>query len=254
MNELSQRILTAIALLAIVGGVAWIDTFMVMWLFLGVAFLIAFHEAAKIFGVRQKGIYPMAVALWGLAYFYPNPDDLFFLFALAFGSLLAYYGPASPHHGLYKKMFLPFLYPTGSFLFILTLYKDFGLISLGWLLAVVAVTDVMAYVTGRLIGKHPFSPSSPKKSLEGVIGGVVSGCVAGAMIGTAFTPLWLAVIVSLATALSSVFGDLFESFLKREAGVKDSGTILPGHGGVLDRVDGYLFGGIVMLVLLRGLA
>jgi phosphatidate cytidylyltransferase len=60
-----------------------------------------------------------------------------------------------------------------------------------------------------------------------------------------------AIIVSAIVSLSSVFGDLYESYLKREAGVKDSGNILPGHGGVLDRVDGYLFGAIVMLVLLR---
>ena len=58
-------------------------------------------------------------------------------------------------------------------------------------------------------------------------------------------------IISGVVSLSSVFGDLFESYLKREADVKDSGTILPGHGGVLDRTDGYLFGAIVMLVLLR---
>jgi phosphatidate cytidylyltransferase len=55
-------------------------------------------------------------------------------------------------------------------------------------------------------------------------------------------------------AVASVFGDLFESYLKREADVKDSGDILPGHGGILDRTDGYLFGGVIMLVLLRLLA
>jgi phosphatidate cytidylyltransferase len=62
-----------------------------------------------------------------------------------------------------------------------------------------------------------------------------------------------AIIVSFATAVSAVFGDLYESYLKRKAGVKDSGTILPGHGGVLDRIDGYLFASVVMVILLRGL-
>ena len=60
-----------------------------------------------------------------------------------------------------------------------------------------------------------------------------------------------AIVVSSIVSFTSIFGDLFESYLKREAGVKDSGTLLPGHGGVLDRTDGYLFGAIVMLVLLR---
>ncbi len=63
--------------------------------------------------------------------------------------------------------------------------------------------------------------------------------------------LFGAIIISLVVALASVFGDLFESYLKREAGVKDSGDILPGHGGILDRTDGYLFGGVMMLVILR---
>ena len=54
--------------------------------------------------------------------------------------------------------------------------------------------------------------------------------------------------------VAAIFGDLFESYLKREAGVKDSGTLFPGHGGMLDRLDGYLFGGVVMVILLRGLA
>jgi phosphatidate cytidylyltransferase len=63
-----------------------------------------------------------------------------------------------------------------------------------------------------------------------------------------------AILISMLTAMAAVFGDLFESYLKRQAGVKDSGNILPGHGGILDRIDGYLFGAIVMLIFLRGLA
>ena len=118
---------------------------------------------------------------------------------------------------------------------------------------IIAGTDVGAYAVGKSIGKTKFSPTSPNKTLEGVLGGIGMGILFGVVVGTGEYGFWLAALVSAATASISVFGDLFESFLKRKAEVKDSGNFLPGHGGALDRVDGYLFGAIMMVVLLRGL-
>jgi phosphatidate cytidylyltransferase len=126
-------------------------------------------------------------------------------------------------------------------------------IALFWLLVIVAGTDVGAYVVGKSIGKTKFSETSPNKTLEGVIGGVVIATLLGFLIGVNFVDIDKAIVISLLSAIAAVFGDLFESYLKRRANVKDSGDILPGHGGILDRVDGYLFSVIIMLVLLRGL-
>ena len=100
-------------------------------------------------------------------------------------------------------------------------------------------------------GKTKFSETSPNKTIEGVIGGVSFAVVLGTVFAINEVNVIAAIAISAIVSFASVFGDLFESYLKREAGVKDSGSILPGHGGVLDRTDGYLFGAIVMLVLLR---
>jgi phosphatidate cytidylyltransferase len=138
-------------------------------------------------------------------------------------------------------------------LFVLSMYQEYGITSLLWLLVVVASADVGAYVVGRSIGKTPFSVSSPSKTREGVYGGIAVATAAGFFIGITIVDMAQAIIISMMAAIGAVFGDLFESYLKRKAGVKDSGSILPGHGGVLDRIDGYLFASIIMLVLLRGL-
>ena len=120
-----------------------------------------------------------------------------------------------------------------------------------WLLIIVASTDIGAYFIGKGFGKTKFSETSPNKTIEGVIGGVSFAVVLGTVFAINEVNVIAAIAISAIVSFASVFGDLFESYLKREAGVKDSGSILPGHGGVLDRVDGYLFGAIVMLVLLR---
>lgn len=108
-----------------------------------------------------------------------------------------------------------------------------------WVFMVVWATDIGAYFAGRAIGGPKLAPSiSPNKTIAGLIGGVISAALmAGAWVyyvGLSAQLLWLAVPFAVAAQL----GDLYESGLKRRAGVKDSGTWLPGHGGLLDRLDG----------------
>jgi phosphatidate cytidylyltransferase len=242
-----ERVVTGIVLLAAVLLVGLIDNFFVMWLFLGVVYLLAFKEAVKLFGVERDNLLPYAAGIWLLAALYPYGDDLFVLAGIAYASAVAY------NKNLPWRDFLPFIYPTAGMLFILTMYEEYGVMALLWLLAVVALTDVGAYAVGKSIGKTPFCETSPNKTMEGVAGGIAVATLGGMFFGLSIVDLSIAFFISFFVSVASIFGDLFESSLKRAAGVKDSGDILPGHGGVLDRIDGYLFGAVVMLVLLRGL-
>jgi phosphatidate cytidylyltransferase len=246
-GEHSERIKTGLALVAFVLIIGFIDNFFIMWLFFGAMYLLAFKEAVVLFGVEKDNLLPFAAGLWLIAAFYPYGDDLFVLAGVAYASAVAF------NKEMQWKDFFPFIYPTAGVLFMFTLYQEYGVLSLLWLLAVVALTDVGAYAVGKSIGKTPFCETSPNKTMEGVVGGIAVATIGGMFFGLPIVDLGVAFMVSFSVAVSSIFGDLFESSLKRAADVKDSGDLLPGHGGVLDRIDGYLFGGVVMLVLLRGL-
>lgn len=119
------------------------------------------------------------------------------------------------------------------------------------LLAIVFAGDIGGYVFGRLLGKRKLMPLiSPQKTIAGALGGllfsVFAGLVAQKLWLPYVPPLALAAL-SLACGVVAQLGDLFESLIKRVAAVKDSGTIMPGHGGFLDRIDGLLFAGPVLL-------
>jgi len=115
------------------------------------------------------------------------------------------------------------------------------------------VNDTMAYIVGSFIGRTPISPISPKKTWEGTIAGVILSVVILSTVAGQFIPIstkYLYMITIVASVMGNL-GDLFESKLKRLAGVKDSGSMMPGHGGFLDRFDSILFAGPFVWILLQ---
>jgi phosphatidate cytidylyltransferase len=125
---------------------------------------------------------------------------------------------------------------------------DDGLFWLALAIGCTWATDSGAYLFGRAFGRHKLAPTiSPKKTWEGYFGGLGCGAAVGAAIG-AFAPFgWLiGLFAGALVGALCVFGDLIESMIKRQAGAKDSGTLIPGHGGVLDRIDSLLWSGVIV--------
>jgi phosphatidate cytidylyltransferase len=118
------------------------------------------------------------------------------------------------------------------------------------MLAVVFAGDTLAYLTGMLWGNRKILPKiSPKKTIVGSVGGLAGSALAGWISGNYFlvhVPVWGLVAICTLTGVVAQLGDLFESMLKRVANRKDSGSIMPGHGGILDRLDGVLFGAPIL--------
>jgi phosphatidate cytidylyltransferase len=118
------------------------------------------------------------------------------------------------------------------------------------LMAIVMAADTAAFFVGHAFGRRRLAPAlSPGKTVEGALGGLVGGVVGALLVrayGLPWLELWIAVALGATVAALGTLGDLLESLLKRWAGVKDSGALFPGHGGVLDRLDSLLFGAPVL--------
>ena len=123
------------------------------------------------------------------------------------------------------------------------------------LIATVAVSDTAQFYTGRTFGRTPLAPTrSPKKTREGAIGGFIVAPIFLAVAGAYWLPSypwWWHASLGFNIVVAGIIGDLFESMLKRAADMKDSGTLIPGHGGVLDRIDALLFAAPVFYFFLR---
>lgn len=257
---LKQRILTAIVLItAVVAGIIYlpVNAFALITAALLALGALEWARLAGVCCVLQKALYTLGFLLLVLL-LWLNPVWYVKLSVLAI-SALTWLGiamwvmryPAGQSiwtaHVLVRLM-LGWLYlvPCWLALLVVRMRCDDGIALIFLLLIAVWSTDTGAYFAGRFLGRKPLAPQlSPKKTQEGVYGGLLSALVLGLGYGwmmheRLFVSWELQVVLVLMVALLSVLGDLFESMIKRMAGVKDSGALLPGHGGVLDRLDGLI--------------
>ena len=129
---------------------------------------------------------------------------------------------------------------------------SYGYYAILYLFITVWTVDIFAYISGRSFGGPKFAPRiSPKKTWSGFIGGVSAGAIAGALFGAYIgnTSLVIIGVVSLVIGVISQLGDLFESAFKRHFNIKDASNLIPGHGGLFDRVDGLMFGAVVAALI-----
>ncbi|MDS1029088.1 phosphatidate cytidylyltransferase [Bacillota bacterium LX-D] len=181
-------------------------------------------------------------------------EPLIVLFLIGVINLVVNYGKRSISDLAYTL--LGVLYISGLFGYLLLIRYNF-INGFWWViitLVLIWLNDSGAYFSGMYFGKHKLHVHvSPNKTIEGAVGGVLITIIAAIIISVVFgiLTIWHSVMLSFLIALAGILGDLWESALKREAGVKDSGNLLPGHGGILDRFDSLLFAAPVVYYYLR---
>jgi len=258
MSNLQQRIISAVVLAAAVLTLTWVG---------GAAFrLLAAAITLAIFFEWSQMSVPGPSRAWaagGLSYL---PEVLVLVVAVAIAADVSA-GPlflllvaacvatagvsALRGHDQWPAAGLAYAGLSGIALSLLRGGDWSGLSAILFLFAVVWATDIFAYFTGRAFGGPKLAPSiSPGKTWSGAIGGTVAGVVAATLVALALGAPQGALLGMAALLLSVVsqIGDLFESWVKRRHGVKDSGRLIPGHGGVMDRVDGLVAAALALYV------
>ncbi|ARJ55767.1 phosphatidate cytidylyltransferase [Campylobacter cuniculorum] len=239
----ATRIFWGLGIVLAVILMALIDKFFINFIVFAALFYVAFEEAKKLFKLENESIIPLVLAF--LIGTFSKEALLCGILALLL--MLGFL--------VYKKAqnlnpALLYLYPSLPLFALWQLYLDNGMFAVFWLIIIVAACDSGAYFIGKFMGKTPFSQTSPNKTLEGVIGGVILAVILGSIVGLFVYDFWLCFFCSFAVAIFAVIGDLLESYFKRQAGVKDSGNLIPGHGGILDRIDALLIATFAMVTFL----
>ncbi|ELS3708491.1 phosphatidate cytidylyltransferase [Campylobacter upsaliensis] len=237
------RIISGFVMIVAVIIIALIDVFWINFVVFGLLLYFAFDEAKRLFNVPNASFIPAFLAFL-LGSYYEK--------ALFFGLLLVILvvGYLSYKKAENLRLSLIYLYPTLPILALWQVYLDEGMITLFLLILLVVLCDSGAYFIGKMLGKTPFSQTSPNKTLEGVVGGVLCAVVGGGLVGIIMGGFWLWIVISFFVAVLAVIGDLIESYFKRVANLKDSGDLIPGHGGILDRIDAVIIASFAMVVFL----
>jgi phosphatidate cytidylyltransferase len=263
IEERTGRNLIAAIAIGVVFGAAFISSLIFLtWIFMifaGVLMVFLALELTAAFRASGHNVprIPSAIAAAGVIaatfYWHSEGQWLILLAGMAFISVWRLVEATIPSRrksardlgsdllaGLFIQAYAIFL---GSFTVLLTIYPNGNL----WVLSVLIVTvstDTGAYATGLLIGKHKMAPRiSPKKTWEGFGGSIVAAQIASFLVGWLLLgnlPILDRVVFGLALALTATIGDLVESLIKRDLGIKDISNWLPGHGGFLDRLDSVL--------------
>lgn len=261
---LISRLLTALALLPLLLGAIWFLPPPALYVVFCVAGMIAAWEWAGLTGAATRAPFVAVcaacmVAAWLLRdhwIWFCTLAALWWLYAIhmvaTYPANFARFSNGRPPPAAMGVIGLVLLVPTMLALWRLHTMPD-GALRLFYLFFLIFAADTGAYLAGRNLGRHKLAPAvSPGKTVEGMAGGLLLcaawAVTAGTWVFRASSPqeIGLIVLLSLGVALMSVIGDLSESLFKRAAGVKDSGTLLPGHGGMLDRVDSIVAGAPIL--------
>lgn len=264
LTDLGPRVLSALILVAGAILSLWVGGLVFLAAWFAAALVVHYEWQQLIDGANPfKRVGAGTLALFAAAILANGGSIGYALVAVLLGAVIAAYFAADGK----RAWSAAGVFYAGSLIvsvLALRLSFPFGARAIGWLFAVVWGTDVTAYFAGRLIGGPRFAPQiSPSKTWAGTL----CGMVGGALLGSAFlivvglatrlatpAPLLVLFLLGLITSAVAQAGDLFESWMKRCFGAKDSSTLIPGHGGLMDRLDGFIAAAFWVAVLgaLRG--